>query len=123
MSGVSASRYQIPNIPGKCRSFTAFGVSDFDSAALHERQNEFNQFNVLAVQHSDQGLDIQAAYFNRKSVVHFMPDVIADLVFNGAASDVYRRSFVNGIQTDASYRWADAHTLRAGFTVSVERSW
>ena len=44
------------------------------------------------------------------------------MVFNGVASDVYRRSFVNGIQTDASYRWADAHTLRAGFTVSAERS-
>jgi outer membrane receptor protein involved in Fe transport len=122
MSGVSASRYQIPNNPGQVPQFTAFGVSDFNSAALNENQKEFNQFNVLAVQHSAQGFDIQAAYFNRTSTVHFFPDTIGDLVFNGVASDVYRRSAVNGIQTDASYRWADAHTLRAGFTVSAERS-
>ena len=122
MSGVSASQYQIPNNPGQMPGFTAFGVSDFDSSLLNENQKEFNQFNVLAVQHSAQGFDIQAAYFNRKSTVHFFPDIVGDMVFNGVASDVYRRSFVNGIQTDASYRWADAHTLRAGFIVSTERT-
>jgi outer membrane receptor protein involved in Fe transport len=122
MSGASARRYQIPNNPGQAPQFTAFGVSNFDSAALNERQNEFTQFDVLAVQHSAQGVDIQAAYFNRTSTVHFMPDTVGDLSFNGVASDVYRRSVVNGIQTDASYRWGDAHTLRTGFTVSTERS-
>ncbi len=122
MSGVSASQYQIPNNPGQMPGFTAFGVSDFDSSLLNENQKEFNQFNVLAVQHSAQGFDIQAAYFNRKSTVQFFPDNVGDLVFNGVASDVYRRSLVNGIQTDASYRWADAHTLRAGFVVSTERT-
>jgi len=122
MSGASASRYQIPDNPGQPPQFTAFGTSNFDSAALNQRQQEFNQFNVLAVQHSAQGFDIQAAYFNRTSTVHFFPDAIGDLVFNGVASDVYRRSVVNGIQTDASYRWGNAHTLRAGFTVSAERS-
>ena len=122
MSGVSVNRYQIPNNPGQPSQFTAFGVSNFNSAALNERQNEFNQFNVLALQYSSQGLDIQTAYFNRKSAVHFMPDTIGDLVFNGVASDVDRRSLVNGLQTDAAYKWSDAHTLRAGFTVSTERS-
>jgi outer membrane receptor protein involved in Fe transport len=122
MSGVAASQYQIPNSPGQTPNFTAFGVSDFDSALLNERQKEFNQFNVLAVQHSANGFDVQAAYFNRTSAVHFMPDIVGDLVFNGVASDVYRRSQVHGIQTDASYRWADAHTARAGFVVSGERT-
>ena len=69
-----------------------------------ENQNEFNQFNVLALQHSAEGLDLQISYFNRTSIVHFMPDPIGDLIFNGVASDVYRQSVVNGIQTDASYR-------------------
>ena len=114
------SRFQIPNNPGQPPQFTAFGVSDFNSANLNENQREFNQFNVLALQYSNNGLDLQASYFNRLSTVHFTPDVIGDLVFNGVASDVYRRSLTNGIQTDAAYRLADAHTLRAGFTVSTE---
>ena len=49
-------------------------------------------------------------------------DVIGDLVFNGVASDVYRRSVANGVQGDGSYRLTDAHTLRAGFQVTGEQS-
>ncbi|WP_035722378.1 TonB-dependent receptor [Bradyrhizobium sp. ARR65] len=116
------SQFQIPNNPGQTPNFTAFGVSDFNSANLDENQREFNQFNVLALQYSNNGLDVQASYFNRLSTLHFMPDVIGDLVFNGVASDVYRRSLTNGIQTDASYRLTDAHTLHAGFTVSTENA-
>jgi outer membrane receptor protein involved in Fe transport len=122
MGGVSESRYQIPNNPGQTPAFTAFGISNFNSANLNQNQTEFNQFNVVALQHSGEGLDLQTAYFNRTSLLHFTPDPIGDLIFNGVASDVYRQSVVNGIQTDASYRIADAHTLRAGFTASVEQT-
>lgn len=122
MGGVSNSQYQIPNNPGQPPQFSPFGLSNFNSAQLNETQREFNQFNVLALQYSNNGLDVQAAYFNRTSVLHFQPDVLGDLAFNGVASDVSRRSVVNGIQTDLSYKWADAHTLRAGFTVSVEQT-
>lgn len=122
IGGAAYSRFQIPNNPGQPPQFTAFGVSDFDSAHLNENQREFNQFNVLALQYSNNGLDLQASYFNRLSTLHFTPDVIGDLVFNGVASDVSRRSLTNGIQTDAAYRLTDSHTLRAGFTVSAERA-
>ncbi len=122
MSGTANGHYQIPNNPGQPPQFTAFGVSNFNSANLNETQNEFNEFNVLALQYSSNGLDLQTSYFNRYSTLHFMPDVVGDLVFNGVASDVYRRSFTNGIQTDASYRLSDTHTLRAGFTVSTENA-
>ena len=122
IGAVADSHFQIPNNPGQTPQFTPFGVTNFNSANLNETQNEFNQFNVLALQYSNNGLDLQASYFNRLSTVHFMPDVIGDLVFNGVASDVYRSSLTNGIQTDASYRLTDAHTLRAGFTVSTENA-
>ena len=122
MSGVSNSSFQIPNNPGQAPGFTAFGVSNFDSSQLNERQTEFNQFNVLAYQTSHDGFDSQLSYFNRTSLLHFAPDVIGDLVFNGVASDVYRQSLINGIQEDASYRIGFAHTLRFGFSVSAERS-
>ena len=77
-------------------------MSNFNSSQLNERQNEFNQFNVLAYQKSGDGIDYQLSYFNRYSQLHFLPDPIGDLVFNGVASDVYRQSVVNGIQEDTS---------------------
>ncbi len=122
MSGVSNGTYQIPNRPGQSPNFTAFGVSNFDSALLNEHQNEFNQFNVVAYQKSGDGIDYQLSYFNRYSQLHFMPDPVGDLVFNGVASNVYRQSYVNGIQEDTAYRIGYAHTLRFGFSVSAERS-
>jgi outer membrane receptor protein involved in Fe transport len=122
MSGVSNSTFQIPNNPGQTPNNTAFGVSNFDSASLNEHQNEFNQFNVLTYQKSVDDIDYQLSYFNRYSQLHFMPDTTGDLVFNGVASDVYRQSFVNGIQEDTAWRVGFAHTLRFGFSVSAERS-
>jgi outer membrane receptor protein involved in Fe transport len=122
ISGVSNNAYQIPNNPGQPSNFTAFGVSNFDSSLLNERQKEFNQFNVLAYQKSVDGIDYQLSYFNRYSQLRFMPDTIGDLVFNGVASDVYRQSFVNGIQEDTAWRIGYAHTLRFGFATSAERT-
>lgn len=122
MSGVSNSSFQIPNSAGQPSNFTAFGVSSFDSALLNEHQNEFNQFNVLAYQKSIDDIDLQVSYFNRYSQLHFFPDPVGDLVFNGVSSDVYRQSVVNGIQEDTAWRVGFAHTLRFGFSVSAERS-
>jgi outer membrane receptor protein involved in Fe transport len=122
ISGVSNGTYQIPNNPGQTPAFTAFGQSNFDSSQLNEHQTEFNQFNVLAYQHAGDGYDYQLSYFNRYSQLHFYPDPIGDLVFNGVASDVYRQSFVNGIQEDTSYRVGFAHTLKFGFSASEERT-
>ncbi len=122
MSGVSNGTYQIPNRPGQSPAFTAFGVTDFNSALLNEHQNEFNQFNVVAYQKSGDGIDYQLSYFNRYSQLHFMPDPVGDLVFNGVASNVYRQSYVNGIQEDTAWRVGFAHTLRFGFSASAERS-
>jgi outer membrane receptor protein involved in Fe transport len=122
ISGVSNGTYQIPNNPGQPPGFTVPGVSNFDSSLLSEHQNEFNQFNVVAYQKSVEDIDFQLSYFNRYSQLHFMPDPIGDLVFNGVASNVYRQSFINGIQEDTAWRVGYAHTLRFGFSASAERS-
>jgi len=122
MSGVSNSSFQIPNNPGQTPNFNVNGVTSFDSALLNEHQNEFNQFNVVAYQKSVDDIDLQLSYFNRYSQLHFYPDPTGDLVFNGVASNVYRQSFVNGIQEDTAWRVGFAHTLRFGFSVSAERS-
>ncbi|UCF51039.1 MAG: TonB-dependent receptor [Bradyrhizobium sp.] len=122
MSGVSNATFQIPNNPGQTPNYTAFGVSNFDSSRLNEHQNEFNQFNVVTYQTSNGEFDSQISYFNRYSQLHFYPDTIGDLVFNGASSDVYRQSMVNGLQQDTAWRVGNAHTLRFGVSVSAERT-
>ncbi|UYO44009.1 TonB-dependent receptor [Rhodopseudomonas palustris] len=122
IGGGSANNYQIPNNPGQTPGFAAFGVSNFDSALLNETQRERNGFGVLALQKSINGFDLQLSAFSRYSTLHFTPDTIGDLVFNGVASDVYRKSVASGVQTDGSYRLSDAHTLRGGFQVTAEQS-
>lgn len=122
IGGTSVSQYQIPNNPGQTPAFTAFGASDFNSAFLNENQTEVNQFGVVSLQKSINGFDLQLSAFSRYSSIHFRPDTVGDLVFNGVASDVGRRSIANGIQGDGSYRLSDAHTLRAGFAITGEKA-
>jgi outer membrane receptor protein involved in Fe transport len=120
ITGASYGTFQIPNNPGQTPNFTAFGVSNFNSALLNENQVEQNYFGVAAWQRSINGADVQLSYFTRYSSVHFVPDTIGDLVFNGVASDVYRSSLANGVTGDVAYLVNDAHTLRGGFLLRTE---
>ena len=124
MFGSYDGKFQIPNNPGQTPdpNFLAqAGVANFDSAALNEQQHETNRYGIVALQ-SDLGtnFDYQIAFFTRYTSVHFVPDPIGDLVFNGVASDVFRSSFSNGIQGDGSYWMNDDHTLRMGLMASTE---
>jgi outer membrane receptor protein involved in Fe transport len=121
--GNTTSRFQIPNNPGQPffdGVTSAYGVSSFNSGSLDEKQNEQNTFLVGALQRSTLEADWQIAAFSRYATLHFIPDMVGDLLFNGIASDVYRRSFANGVQGDVAYRLNEAHTLRAGFTLAGE---
>ena len=97
MAGASYGAFQIPNTPGLAPNFTAFGISNFNSASLNENQFEQTYFMVAAWQRSINGADVQLSYFNRYSSVHFLPDPIGDIIFNGVASEVFRSDFANGV--------------------------
>ncbi len=71
---------------------------------------------VVTYQNSAGDLNYQLSAFGRDSSVHFTPDPVGDLYFNGVASDVDRRLGSLGLQGDASYALGAGHTLRAGFT-------
>ena len=88
--GNTTNRFQIPNNPGQtfAADSPAFGVSNFDSSQLNENQAEQNTFGVVALQKSVNEFDGQIAAFTRYSSLHFKPDTVGDLVFNGIASDV-----------------------------------
>jgi outer membrane receptor protein involved in Fe transport len=123
ITGTSVANYQIPNNPGQQPGFEAFGISNFDSAKLNENQVERNYYNVVALTHAGGDIDTQLSFFSRYSELHFAPDEVGDLVFNGVSSDIYRSSFVNGLQGDGAYRVGSGHTLRAGFTASGEKTY
>jgi outer membrane receptor protein involved in Fe transport len=125
--GSSTSRFQIPNVFGAPlfnapNSLSINGIGSFDSTHLNEQQYERNHFGVIAYQRSAGDVDMQVSYFTRYSSLHFVPDTLGDLLINGVASDVFRSSYVNGVQADAAYRLNEAHTVRVGFTGSGEQT-
>jgi outer membrane receptor protein involved in Fe transport len=122
ISGTAVSQFRLPNNPGQMPAFTAFGISDFNSAGLREQQLEESNFNVLALQKSLGDLNMQLAYFSRYTLTHFFPDPVGDLLFNGVASNVRHENFANGLQGDLSYRIDPSHTFRAGFFADAERA-
>jgi len=121
LSGFAINGYQIPNAPGRAPQFAAFGVDRFDSRRLDQNQVERNFYNVFALQRTIGNIDGQLALFSRYSTQHFVPDLLGDLIFNGVASNVSRRSLLNGLQGDMALH-EGPHTMRFGFQVSAEKS-
>jgi hypothetical protein len=118
MLSASDSSYQVPNTPGLAAGTSPDGnpwlPGAFDSARLDENQNEQNYFGVITYQKTAGTLNYQLSALARASSVHFTPDPVGDLYFNGVASDVQRRLHSWGLQGDASYARRDGHTLRFG---------
>ncbi|MRW84003.1 TonB-dependent receptor plug domain-containing protein [Pseudoduganella sp. FT26W] len=114
MFGTYNGRFQIPNNPNQDAAFTVAGAATPDSAQLNENQREKNRFVVLSLQKSVGDLNYQVSGFHQYSELHYTPDAIGDLAYNGVASDTLRSNTSNGMQFDASYKLNDTHTLRAG---------
>ena len=121
LAGAYGGYFQIPNNPGQAPVYTVNGASDFDSAALNERQRENTQFAILSLQKHTDAIDVQAAAFTRTTGLYFSPDPLGDLIFNGLSQTANRTDWATGVQLDSSWRVAEAHTLRAGFLVQGER--
>ena len=134
MGSSSYASFQVPNTsglpPGNAPTsdnpaavpWSAYmpGVSSFNSAGLNENQNEQNYYGVVAYQKSVEDLNLQIAPFGRVSTVHFKPDPVGDLFLNGVASDVDRKLYSGGLETDASYNLGEDHTIRGGVMVLDE---
>ncbi len=125
MGSASDSDYQVPDRPGLSAGTAPDGMpwlpGNFDSATLNENQNEQNYYGVATYQRTAGELNLQISAFGRASSVHFTPDPVGDVYFNGVASDVQRKLFSGGLQGDSSYGLGDSHTLRAGFSFLDER--
>jgi outer membrane receptor protein involved in Fe transport len=124
MGSASYSNFQVPDTPGLAAGASPDGrhwlPGTFDSSKLNENQNEQNYYAVATYQRSATDLNFQLSAFGRDSGVHFTPDPLGDLYFNGVASDVQRTLYSGGLQGDGSYRVGEHHTLRAGFALLDE---
>ncbi|MCK9687459.1 TonB-dependent receptor [Scleromatobacter humisilvae] len=122
MFGVSNNHFEIPDVPGQTPQFSLVGDPTVNSAALDARQRERNAFEVLSYQgHFGDATDYQLSYFHRETDVHYAPDPVGDLVFDGIAADVRRKNTADGVQLDSSHALGKTHTLRGGMFFQHER--
>ena len=124
MAGASDSDFQLPNTPGLDPGTSPNGnqwlPGAFDSTVLNENQKERNYYAIAAYQKSAGNLNYQLSAFGRDSRVHFTPDPVGDLYFNGVASDVARQLRSAGLQADFSDALNENHTVRAGVSLLHE---
>ena len=114
--GSSDDAFQIPNQRGlqPTLNLAVNGVSDFLSDDLNENQHELEEYAIASWQHSQGAFNLQSSLSVRYSSLHFAPDWVGDLLYNGIAQDAFKSDTAIGWQTDASYELSDAHTLRGG---------
>lgn len=121
MTGAWVGRFQIPDVLGE-QPLGDYGPDTLSSADINENEKDRFFFALVALQTHRDDLDTQFSVFTRYASINFMPDPYYDLAFNDVASNVVRKSLLNGLQFDAAYRWSDAHTLRAGFVTTIEHT-
>jgi outer membrane receptor protein involved in Fe transport len=129
MGSLSYADFQVPNTPGLPPGTNSNGtlpwssqmaITNFDSTQLNENQNEQNYYAVAAYQKSAGPFNLQVAGYGRVSSVHFKPDPVGDLFFDGVASNVKRTLYSGGLQADTSYEINDKHIMRGGMMLLDE---
>lgn len=129
MFGTYNGRFQIPNNPDQAPAFSLTGQSDaaagtstLPSSQIDERQREVNRFLVLSLQKSLGDLNYQVSAFHQYSELHYTPDPVGDLVYNGVGSNTLRSNSSSGVQFDASYKLNYSHTVRTGLAYSRQNT-
>lgn len=122
--GISAGSYQIPNQRGlqPTLGLNVNGVTEFLSDDLDENQRELAEYGILAWQHAAGPFDLQTALSVRYTSLHFTPDELGDLLFNGIAQDAFKDDTAVGWQTDVAYHLGTSHVVRAGFNLQHDKA-
>src|SRR6202050_3340858 len=115
MAGLSDDQFQIPNQRGlqPTLGYTVEDQSDFLSNDLAENQHELAEYAILSWQHSQGALNWQSSVSLRYTSLHFAPDWVGDLLYNGIAQDAFKDDTAVAWQTDGSYKIGATHTVRA----------
>src|SRR6202050_5395234 len=117
--GLSNDHFEIPNQRGlqPGTGYQVLGQTDFLSDNLNENQHELADYAILSWQHSQGDLNWQTSLSARYTSLHFAPDWVGDLLYNGIAQNAFKDDTAFAWQTDGSYKIPDSHTVRAGLYV------
>ncbi|NNM52340.1 MAG: TonB-dependent receptor, partial [Pseudomonadales bacterium] len=120
--GTTNNRFQIPTISGEVAPYQVQGGTGLASAQLNDQQRETTHYLIATYQGAvGDRWNYQVSLFSRYTDVNFQPDVTGDLAYTGVSSAVVRSGWTNGIQSDATYRLDEHHTLRMGTYLSTEK--
>jgi outer membrane receptor for ferrienterochelin and colicins len=124
ITGISDDEFQIPNQVGLEPSlgYSYDGTASYLSNNLNESQHELAEYAILSWQHAEGPLNWQTSVSARYTSLHFAPDWVGDLLFNGIGQDAFKDDTAIGWQTDGAYKLNDAHTVRAGFYFQHDNS-
>jgi outer membrane cobalamin receptor len=115
--GISDAKFQIPNQRGlqPTLGLNVEGVTEFLSDDLDENQRELAEYGIVSWQHAAGPLNFVTSLAVRYTSLHFSPDWLGDLLFNGIAQDAFKDNTTLSWQTDVSYKLSESHTVRMGF--------
>ena len=122
--GISDGKYQIPNQRGlqPTLGLDVNGVTEFLSDNLDENQRELAEYGILSWQHAAGPLNFETSLAVRYTSLHFSPDWLGDLLYNGIAQDAFKDDTAVSWQTDVSYKLSSNHTVRTGFYLQHDSS-
>jgi outer membrane receptor for ferrienterochelin and colicins len=122
--GISDGKYQIPNQRGlqPTLGLNVNGVTQFLSDNLDENQRELAEYGILSWQHAAGPLNFNTSIALRYTSLHFSPDYLGDLLYNGIGQDAFKSDTALSWQTDVAYKLSDAHTVRTGFYLQHDSS-
>ena len=122
--GISDGKYQIPNQRGlqPTLGLDVNGVTEFLSDDLDENQRELAEYGIVSWQHSAGPLNFVTSVAVRYTSLHFSPDWLGDLLFNGIAQEAFKDDTAVSWQTDVAYKLSATHTLRTGFYLQHDSS-
>ena len=113
--GDGMSLYAPPCQGADMQVLQANGQYEFLSDGLNETQHELAQYAILSWQHSQGEFTWQSSLSARYTSLHFSPDLLGDLLYNGIAQNAFKSDTAFAWQTDSAYRIGESHTIRAGF--------
>jgi outer membrane receptor for ferrienterochelin and colicins len=122
--GLSEGRYQIPNQRGlqPTLGLDVGGVTQFLSDELDENQRELTEYGVISWQHSAGALDFVTSVAARYTSLHYSPDWLGELLYNGIAQEAFKDDSALSWQTDVAYKLSATHTVRTGFYLQHDHS-
>jgi outer membrane receptor protein involved in Fe transport len=121
--GTSVQHFQIPDQTGQAPlGYVVSGVGAYPSEALNEQQREATHYGVISLLHTADRWTAQVSLFARYSSLDFSPDPVGDILYGGISQAARKSDTAGGLQAEGVYTVSNAHTLRGGLVVQVDRS-